>query len=217
MLAILAGVASLQVRHWANSESLFRRALAVTSENWVAHDNLADTLSNSGAMSRPRSIPGRRCDWPRVRPPHAQRPGRWRCKTRGSRLRQSSNTGAALKLQPNFAAGHNNLAMILAPQGKVAEAIVHLREAMRLCPEHAEGYINLAWIRATCPDRRFRDGPEAVRLAQEACRLSDRNNARALSVLVDAYGEAGRFGDAAAAAVRRPGSPGNKATKPPQP
>ena len=199
VVAILASVASLQVRHWANSESLFRRALAVTSENWVAHGNLGETL-----LKQRRYVEAeehlrealRLAPCPAVSMHYDLALA---LQNQGGVSEAIEHYRAALKLKPNFADAHNNLAMILALHGEVAEAIDHLREVVRLCPESADGYINLARIRATCPDRRFRDGPEAVRLAREVCRLSNCNNAWALSVLVDAYAEAGRFGDAAAA------------------
>ena len=34
--------------HWKNSESLMRRALAVTAENYTAHNNLATALMSRG-------------------------------------------------------------------------------------------------------------------------------------------------------------------------
>jgi len=200
VVVILAIVASLQVRHWANSESLFRRALAVTSENWVAHDNLADAL-----LKQRRYVEAAEHSREALRLAPCPTAGMHNelaiaIQNQGRVSEAIEHYRAALELKPDFAAAHNNLAMILAPRGEVAEAVDHLCEAVRLCPERADAYINLARIRATCPDRRFRDGPEAVRLAQEACRLSDDNNTPALSVMVDAYAEAGRFADAAAAA-----------------
>jgi len=200
VLAILATVASLQVRYWADTESLFRRALAVTNDNWVAHDNLADAL-----LKQRRYVEA--AEHSRAAMRLAPHPTASMHSDLALALQHQGRTSeaieqyrAALRLKPDFAVAHNNLALLLASRGRVAEAIDHLREVIRLAPERADGYIGLAWIRATCFARHFRDGPEAVRLAQEACRLSDRNNLRALSVLVDAYVEAGRFADAAAAA-----------------
>jgi hypothetical protein len=59
---------------------------------------------------------------------------------------------------------------------------------------------NLAWKLATCPDPRHRDGERAVLLAEEAVRLTGRNNAGFLDTLAAAYAEAGRFADAIASA-----------------
>ena len=51
-------------------------------------------------------------------------------------------------------------------------------------------------LRASCPQAEFRNGREAVQLAEAACRLSGRRNPNFLGTLAAAYAEAGRFGDA---------------------
>jgi len=48
VLTALAWITFRQVDHWRDSESLWRHALAVTSNNDVAHANLADLLLQSG-------------------------------------------------------------------------------------------------------------------------------------------------------------------------
>ena len=53
------------------------------------------------------------------------------------------------------------------------------------------GLRNLAWIYATCPDRRFRNAAKAVELARRACELSEWNNAQCRQTLADAYLAAG--------------------------
>lgn len=47
-VAALSIAANLQVRHWRDGESLFRRAIAVTRENWKAHYCLGDALAEQG-------------------------------------------------------------------------------------------------------------------------------------------------------------------------
>ena len=48
ILAALLVAAHLQVSYWANSERLFRHALAITGENPVACENLGDALLHQG-------------------------------------------------------------------------------------------------------------------------------------------------------------------------
>jgi tetratricopeptide (TPR) repeat protein len=47
-LAALFAAAALQLRHWRDSEALFRHALAVTAENPIAHAHLAAALLEGG-------------------------------------------------------------------------------------------------------------------------------------------------------------------------
>jgi spermidine synthase len=55
---------------------------------------------------------------------------------------------------------------------------------------------------ATAPDDSLRDRTEAVRLAEQACRLSGFKDARTVGTLAAAYAEAGRFGDAVSTAQK---------------
>ena len=48
---------------------------------------------------------------------------------------------------------------------------------------------DLAWLLATAPDARFRDGPRAVEHATRACELSGWRDAAALDTLAAAYAE----------------------------
>ena len=48
----------------------------------------------------------------------------------------------------------------------------------------------------------MRDGPQAVRLAEEACKLSGGKEARCFGTLDAAYAEVGRFDDAVATATK---------------
>ena len=71
---------------------------------------------------------------------------------------------------------------------------------MRIQPGFAGPYNNLAWVLATCPEASFRNGPQAIALAQAANRLSGGNNPVMLKTLAAAYAEAGRFAEAITAA-----------------
>jgi Flp pilus assembly protein TadD len=72
-------------------------------------------------------------------------------------------------------------------------AIDDLMAARQLNPQNPDANNNLAWIRATCPDERFRDGAAAIQLASAACEITDWNNAALLSTLAAAYAEEGDF------------------------
>jgi Flp pilus assembly protein TadD len=60
---------------------------------------------------------------------------------------------------------------------------------------------DLAWILATHPDSSVRNGTQAVKLAEAACRL-DPQQARFWGTLDAAYAESGRFEEAIATAER---------------
>ena len=59
-----------------------------------------------------------------------------------------------------------------------------------------------AWLLATNPNASIRNGPEAVRIAERALRLSRGNEPAVVGTLAAAYAEAGRYADAVETARR---------------
>jgi Flp pilus assembly protein TadD len=84
----------------------------------------------------------------------------------------------------------------LLHQGKVEQAIANYQAAIKLKPNNVAFLNNLAWLLATCPEARLRDGQEAVELAERACQLTDYKQPSLIGTLAAAYAEAGRFDEA---------------------
>jgi tetratricopeptide (TPR) repeat protein len=89
--------------------------------------------------------------------------------------------------------------------GKHAEAIADYERAYKLdsmdkgdgkgkvASEDSGLLNNFAWVLATSPDAKLRDGKRAVTLATEACRLTNYKLVHILSTLAAAYAETGDF------------------------
>jgi tetratricopeptide (TPR) repeat protein len=73
------------------------------------------------------------------------------------------------------------------------KAVSDFKEVVRLDPLNDSALNNLAYIWATCPDARFRDGRRAVESATRACELSQEEVPTFLATLAAAHGEAGDF------------------------
>ena len=92
--------------------------------------------------------------------------------------------------------------------GDVHAGIKLFYAAIGADPSYAAVLNHLAWLRATDTDARLRDGKEAVRLSEAACKVAvDEKSpsifaANCLDTLAAAYAEAGRFREAIAAAKR---------------
>jgi WD40 repeat protein/serine/threonine protein kinase/tetratricopeptide (TPR) repeat protein len=69
--------------------------------------------------------------------------------------------------------------------------------ALRMDPNRADILSHLAWLKATCPEDRFRNGARAIGLAKRACELTGWRVHEHLSVLAAACSEVGDFGEAA--------------------
>ena len=99
-------------------------------------------------------------------------------------------------LMPDTAEGRRDLADMLTEGQQYADAVRYYCEALRLKPDFDAALNNLAMLRATCKDPAFRNGGEAVQMAEAACRLTGRRTPAFLGTLAAAYAEAGRFPDA---------------------
>lgn len=77
--------------------------------------------------------------------------------------------------------------------GEHAEAIEDFETALKQRPDDEELLNNLAWVLATSPEDKLRDGRRAVELAKQACELTEYQQAHILSTLAAAYAESGDF------------------------
>jgi tetratricopeptide (TPR) repeat protein len=146
-LVACAAAAWTQTAYWENSGTLFRHALAVTHENYLAEHNLGVYL-----LEQPGSLPDAVA--------HLQRA----VQLNPASARAHSDLGnalsripdrveeaiaqyrAAIRLEPDAPIPHNNLANTLAQVGQTPEAIAEYRTALRLNPDYAEARANLAAV-----------------------------------------------------------------------
>jgi len=106
----------------------------------------------------------------------------------------------AVRLDPGDVLAHYRLATGWFQARQVAEAADAFEATINLAPNSAEACNNLAWILATSPDPKLRNGARAVELAERAAQLSSNTNAFILGALAAAYAENGHFDQAIGAA-----------------
>ena len=90
-----------------------------------------------------------------------------------------------------YALFYNNRGLTYFEKGQYDKAISDINKALEINPSDAEAYNNIAWILATCPDARYRDGTKAAELAQKSVDLV--LHSQNLDTLAAAYAEAGKF------------------------
>jgi len=108
----------------------------------------------------------------------------------------------ALNQMPDSIHAHYQLGILLQGRGRFAEAVAQFQRILALDPRHVPAQNNLAWLLATCPDAKLRNGTNAVELAQQAERLSGGRSPEILDTLAAAYAEAGQFDRAVETAKR---------------
>ena len=156
-----------QVGYWRNSETLFRRALAVTGNNEVAEHNLGHYLMD---------VPGRLPEaiehleaslriYPASAKGHTDL-GIALARVPGRAPEALAEFQTALRLAPQTALPHDSLASVLANMGRLPEAADEYRVAIRLAPDSAIPHNNLGNALA-----RMGRAPEAIGEYETALRL----------------------------------------------
>lgn len=99
----------------------------------------------------------------------------------------------AIRLNPKYGLAYNNRGNALQARKEYDKALANFDEAIRLSPESPWGFAQRAWILATCPDAKFRDGKKALDLAKKASDLGETRDPYLLEVRAAAHAEAGEF------------------------
>lgn len=103
---------------------------------------------------------------------------------------------AALSLDPQLGDAYANRGNVRRGLAKYEQAIADFDSAVRLDRTNAAAYNNRAWLLATCPDEKFRNGQAAIEAAKKACDLAEGKNPDWLDTLAAAYAESGQFDEA---------------------
>jgi tetratricopeptide (TPR) repeat protein len=195
-LAALMVCAWKQTTYWKDSETLWRRTLACTSGNYVAHFKLGNVLQQKGRVNDAilqyqKAV--------QLAPNYAQA-----CNNLGGALLQEGRVDEAipplqkaLLLNPGYGRAHNNLGNALLKKGDVAGALAQFQQALRTESRDPGVLNNLAWLLAAAPQASLRNGRTALELARQANALTGGNNPLALHTLAAALAETGRFPEAA--------------------
>ena len=200
LLAVLSILAWQRARVLANDEMLWRDTLAKNRTAWSAHNNLGCILAEqqqydaaithfeAALESNPLNAPA-----------HFNLAKALVLQGRNAEAETHFRDALAITPSANI---HVEFARLLYQTGKIQEAIRHYRQALSLKPDLTEALNNLAWLLASASDASVRNGPEAVRVAEHACRVTQYKEAIPVGTLAAAYAEAGRFTEAVATAEK---------------
>jgi len=142
LVAVCALLTARQIRFWRDSEALFRHAVQVTRDNYLAYNNLGFYL------------------WGQGRKAEAMEHYRMALKINPAYEDALNNLGyaladqkkfleaiplyeAALRIRPRHVEVHNNLGNALSETGKIDEAIKHYLIVLEQNPNHADAHNNL--------------------------------------------------------------------------
>jgi protein O-mannosyl-transferase len=191
----------LQTSYWRDSETLFTHALAVTSNNDVALNNLGIIFLEKGQLDDAISKLQAAIDLRPENAPAHDNLAKALLK-KGQVAEAMVHYRKFLEIEPENVEARNTLGTMLIQQGQVKEAIDQWQGALALQPDNGNAASNLAWVFATCPEDSIRDGARAVELGEKALRISGGKIPMIYRVLAAAYAESGRFSNAIETAQR---------------
>lgn len=195
-----------------DSELLWSGVLEQSPDSWLGHHELGRVYGNRGDHARAAE---QFHESLRINPEHAM---------------SATNLGLqyfflqrqaeavplfrrAIELEPYRSDPHFYLAMALLESGQSASAIDQLRFNVDKFPADLRSAELLVMSLAAINNSALRDGPAAVTLGEQLCRLTNSPPASHLNALAAAYAEVGRFDDAvrtASMALERATAEGNE-------
>lgn len=98
-----------------------------------------------------------------------------------------------LAINPAYAGAYYNLGKVQTRLGNIEGAVSSYRKALAIDPVMPQALYNLGWILATSENEKYRNGREAVSLAESLLKISGDRQPLVLDALAAAYAEAGRF------------------------
>ncbi len=142
IIIALVGHSYSQSSYWHDSERLWKRAIEVTSNNYIAHNNLANLFLQKGQLDDAIAESQRALT---IKPDLAEAEG-----TFGNSLLGKGDVNEAvvhyqkaLELKPDFPEVHSNLGNVLLQKGEPNDAIAHYEKALEIKPDYAGVHSNL--------------------------------------------------------------------------
>jgi len=142
ILSLSAFISWRQLSYWRNNETLYAHTLAVTSDNYLIHNNIGFALDAEGKLDEALYHYNETI---RIAP--------WYAKAylnRGITLRKKGQLNEAMvsvreaiKLNPDFTAAYIELGLGMLLNRLPHEAINYFQAALKLDPELADGYYNM--------------------------------------------------------------------------
>jgi len=121
---------------------------------------------------------------------------------KGNAKEAVSQFSEAIRIDPDYAGAYYNLGKIFANQGKIEDAILYYRKTLHIDPNMTQALYNLSWILATHREAEYRNGEDALKLAQRLCKITQYKQPLAFDSLAAAYAEVGSFDSAVSTAKK---------------
>jgi protein O-mannosyl-transferase len=195
VLGAMAVCAWLQTGYWRSSTSLFEHAIAVTKNNYLAHQCLAEVLREQGKNEQAIEQCYKAMQISSNFVPTYISLGAALIGT-GKSDEAIKYLTKAIQLYPKSGRAYEELGWAMVKKGKMNEAITLFEKAITLEPDNLNLINNVAWYLSTYNDDKIRNPAEALQLAKRACELTNYKKPEVLDTLGVAYALANDFSKA---------------------
>ena len=194
ILAIFMITSWLQIGYWSNSVTLFEHAINITDDNGTAQFNLGKALAEQNKIDAEKHYN----EALRINPNDAKVYNNLGVLMASQNKKNEAVDlfNKALHIDPSYAGAYYNLDKIFVNEGRIEEAIFNYRKALSLNKDMIQILYHLSWILASHENVKYRNGKEAVKLAEKLCEVTRNIQPLALDALAAAYAETGRFNEA---------------------
>lgn len=144
---VCTALARADVAYWRNNETLFRRALEVTTDNAQVEYDLGTLLISRSQFAE--ATPHLEAAL-RIEPNNFEAHNNLGAilEIAGNRAAAQAHYEAAVRVKPDYADAQENLASILSASSNPASAIPHFEMALRVKPDYAEAHSRLGMLLA---------------------------------------------------------------------
>ena len=142
IVSVVSILTWVQIGYWKHSIALFEHALEVTTDNYLAHNNLANALTILGENDQAMSHYTAALQiYPNYADAHYNKA---RMLTDQNQIAEAIwHYRKALKINPRLKEAHFGLGLMMAFNDNVAEAVRHFSHALQLDNTYAEAHNNL--------------------------------------------------------------------------
>jgi tetratricopeptide (TPR) repeat protein len=165
VIVLCIGLTRHQLVYWRNSETLFRHALAVTKNNFLAHGILGAALGMKGQADEAIL----HCEEAiRIKPDYPEAHSNFgdALVSKGQFDEAIDQYQQAIQLKPGYADAHYNLGNVFLNKGQTDKAITQYQDAIRLKPSLAAAYNSLgnAFLNKGQTGKAISEYQEAIRI-----------------------------------------------------
>jgi tetratricopeptide (TPR) repeat protein len=120
----------------------------------------------------------------------------WARKARKEYDKAIGDFSKAIELDASLTGAYIGRGDVCRDRKQYSQALTNYNEALHRNPKDARVAGDMAWILATCPERKNRNGTAAVAWAKRACEVTSWKEPEYIDTLAAAYAEAGNFREA---------------------